>query len=100
MKNKFLNRIYIAILAVFLCTANFAYAVSISPEIKTVAVKFTLAMFGVVLFSILISVGLSLYNKFFVSAHIKDYKLNRDSLRTPKDKDEAIMMFITKNRLR
>ena len=99
MKNKFVNRI-IAILAVFLCTANFAYAVSIPPEVKTIAVKFSLAMFGVVLFSILISIGLSLYNRFFVSAQIKDYKLNKDSLRTPKDKDEAIMMFITKNRLR
>lgn len=100
MKNNlFVNRVIMAILAVFLCTANFAHA-ALPAEIKTVAVKFTLAMFGVVLFSVLITVGLSLYNRFFVSSHIKDYKLNRDSLRTPKDKDEAIMMFITKNRLK
>ncbi len=100
MKNKFIKNIFIAILAVFSCTANFAYAVTIPPEIKTLAVKFSLAMFGIVLFSILISVGLSLYNRFFVSAQIKDYKLNKDSLRTPKDTDEAVMMFITKNRLK
>ena len=31
---------------------------------------------------------------------IKDYKLSKDSLRTPNDKDEAVIMFITKNRLK
>ena len=100
MKNNLLTKLFTAILAVFFCTADFAYSVSVSPEIKTSAVKLGLAMFGVVMFSILLSVGLSLYNKFFVSAQIKDYKLNRDSLRTPQDKNEAIMMFITKNRLK
>lgn len=87
-------------LAVFLCTANSAYARSLPPEVKTIAVKFILAMGAVVVFSIIISVGLSLYNRFFVSSQIKDFKLSRDSLRTPADKDEAFIMFITKNRLK
>lgn len=101
MKNKFINNLSYAILVVFFGTANFAYALpSLPQEVKTIAVKFTLAMLGVILFSIVISVGLSLYNRFFVPNVIKDYKLNKDSLRTPKDKDEAIMMFITKNRLK
>lgn len=98
--NNLLNKMFIVLLAVFLTTANSAYALSLPAEVKTVAVKFTLAMLGVVIFSIVISVGLSLYNRFFVSSQIKDFKLSRDSLRTPTDKDEAFIMFITKNRLK
>lgn len=101
MKNNILfYKLFIAILAVFLCTANNAYAAALPPEVKTIAVKFTLAMLGVAVFSVVISVGLSLYNRFFVSSQIKDFKLSRDSLRTPVDKDEAFVMFITKNRLK
>jgi len=100
VKNKFLNRSITATLAVFLCTANFAYAISIPAGIKQSASKILLAMLGIVLCSILLYVGLSLYNRFFVAEQIKNYKLNRDSLRTPKDKDEAILTFITKNRLK
>lgn len=100
-KNNIYRKLLAAILVVLFSSANFAYAFPTVPaEMKTVIVKFSLAMMGVVLFSIVISVGLSLYNKFFVSSHIKDYKLNRDSLRTPEDKDEAVMLFITKNRLK
>lgn len=98
--NSLLNKIFIVLLAVFFSTANSAYALALPTEVKTIAVKFTLAMLGVVVFSIVISIGLSLYNRFFVSSQIKDFKLSRDSLRTPADKDEAIMMFITKNRLK
>lgn len=102
MKNRFTKYISYAILVVLLCTTNFAYAINTShlAEIKTIAVKFILAMLGVALFSILIFIGLSFYNRFFVAAQIKDYKLNKDSLRTPTDSDEAIMLFITKNRLK
>lgn len=98
--NNLLNKMFIVLLAVFLTTANSVYALSLPAEVKTIAVKFTLAMLGVVVFSIVISVGLSLYNRFFVSSQIKDFKLSRDSLRTPTDKDEAFIMFITKNRLK
>jgi len=69
-------------------------------SLKVVAVKFGLAMGGVVLFSILLYVGLSIYNKFFVDAKIKNFNLRQDSLKTPSDKDEAIMTFITRNRLK
>ena len=57
-------------------------------------------MAGVFAFSILLYVILALYNKFFVGEQIKDFNLRKDSLRTPADKDEAVMMFIAKNRLR
>lgn len=102
MKNKFLKNLSYAILVVLICTTNFAYAIDTShlAEIKAIAVKFILAMLGVALFSIVIFIGLSLYNKFFVAAQIKDFKLSKDSLRTPLDMDQAIMLFITKNRLK
>ena len=104
MNNKFIQKILYAFSVVLLCTTEFAYAVEQSPEtklaIKTMVTKFSLAMIGVVVFSIVISVGLSLYNRFFVSSQIKDYKLSKDSLRSPNDKDEAVIMFITKNRLK
>ena len=57
-------------------------------------------MGGVVLFSLILYFGLALYNKFFVDEQIKDFRLRKDSLRTPSDKDEAIMMFIAKNKLK
>ena len=104
MNNKFIQKVIFAISVVLLCTTEFAYAIEQSPEtklaIKTMVTKFSLAMIGVVVFSIVISLGLSLYNRFFVSSQIKDYKLSKDSLRSPNDKDEAVMMFITKNMLK
>lgn len=101
MKSNFFNKILYAILVVLVCTTNFAYAKNPNiAAIKTIAVKFSLAMIGVVLFSILICVGLSLYNRFFVAAQIKDFKLSKESMRSPRDEDDAIMMFITKNRLK
>ncbi len=102
MKNKILTNLSYAILVVLLCTTNFAYAIN-KPHIaamKTIAVKFSLAMMGVVLFSIIMWLGLSLYNRYFVAKQIKDFKMSQDSLRTPLDNDEAIKMFITKNRLK
>lgn len=68
--------------------------------LKFVMLKFGIAMAGVALFSILLYIGLSIYNKFFVDAKIKDFNLRKHSLATPHDKDEAIMSFITRSRLR
>lgn len=98
MKNN-IYRFYMAFMAVIF-TALPSFASKITPEMKVVMTKFGLAMAGVVAFSLVLYIGLALYNKFFVGEQIKDFKLRKDSLRTPSDKDEAIMMFITKNRLR
>ncbi|MBO6180304.1 hypothetical protein IJ674_08020 [bacterium] len=98
MKNNF-YRIIMTVMAV-LFTAMPSFASKLTPEMKTVMSKFGLAMGGVVAFSLILYIGLSLYNKFFVGEQIKDFKLRKDSLRTPADKDEAVMMFIAKNRLR
>lgn len=101
MKNNFLNKISYTILVVLLCTANTVFASNVAySSIKTTAVKFILVMMVIVIFSIIIFVGLALYNKFFVSPQIKDYEMNKHSLRTPRDEDEALVMFISKNRLK
>jgi uncharacterized membrane protein YqhA len=90
-----------AILAVLFCTANFAYSKPAMPqEAKALIIKFSLAMAVVFIASVLLTLGLSLYNKFFVKSHIKDIEEKKDSLQSPKDKDEAILSFITKNRLK
>lgn len=99
MKNNFIIKLSIAVMAVLFNTAGSASAIPpVSPETRTMITKFLLAMAGVVVFSIIISAGLAIYNRFFVAKQIKDFKMNNDSLRTPVDKDEAIMSFITKNR--
>ena len=98
MKNN-LHKILLAVLTVFY-TAIPSYAVKLTPEAKVIATKFGLAMGGVVAFSLVLYIGLSIYNKFFVDEQIKDFNLRKDSLRTPADKDEAVMMYIAKNRLR
>lgn len=101
MKNKFYKSLSYAILVVLLCTTNFAYAQNPNLELmKPIALKFVFAMVGIILFSMLMSFGLSIYNKFFVSSQIKDFKLRKDSLRNPNDVEDATMMFITKNRLK
>ncbi|MBQ8460378.1 hypothetical protein IJ541_09805 [bacterium] len=84
-----------------LCTANVAFANnSAKVMLKTVISKYSMVLLALVVFSTILYVGLTLYNKFFVSAKIKDYKLKQDSLSTPTDKDDAILTFITKNRLK
>ena len=92
MKNKLIKVLMVLLGVIY--TSQASYAVKITPEMKIVASKFGFAMCGVAAFSLI------LYNKFFVSEQIKDFNLRKDSLRTPADKDEAVMMFIAKNRLR
>lgn len=98
MKDK-IYKLYMAVLAVFY-TALPSFASKVTPEMKIIMTKFGLAMGGVAAFSFILYIGLALYNKFFVGEQIKDFNLRKDSLRTPADKDEAVMMFIAKNRLK
>ncbi len=73
-----------------LITANAGFCAS---DIRTAAVKFGLAMAGVILSSLFIYFGLTVYNKFAV-------KKNEDEiLISPKNKDEAVKFFINRNRL-
>lgn len=103
MNKKFLNKFIIAMTVVLFCTTEVAFAdqdPAVKSALKTIVSKFVLVMLGIFAFTVLMTIGLSIYNRFFVPAQIKDYKLSKDSLRSPLDKDEAVLMFITKNRLK
>jgi len=102
VKNNIKN--IIAVIVTVLCLNNTCAFAEVNsgaaPLLKITIAKFVLVMIGLFAFSLILYVGLSVYNKFFVDSKIKDYKLRKDSLRTPIDKEEAVMMFITKNRLK
>lgn len=94
MKNKIISTILTLILTanVGLCEQTHTSA------LHTTAIKFGLAMGGVVLSSLIIYFGLTVYNKFFVK--MVNLKYEEDALKTPKTTDEAVKFFIHKNRLR
>lgn len=98
MKNKKLLNILIISAAVVITTVLPGFC---SPNIpvKQTALKFLLAMGGVVLSSLIIFTGLSIYNKFFVGQ--KSIKFDKkDTLSTPDNVEDAIDFFIRKNKLR
>lgn len=66
-------------------------------SMTTTITKFALAMGGVVLSSLIIFVGLTVYNKFFVK--IRKHSIEEEILRTPKTVDDAVNFFIHKNKL-
>lgn len=98
MKNKTFLKTLIIPAAVIIFTALPGFC---APEvsIKQAAVKFLLAMGGVVLSSVIIFAGLTVYNKFFVRRNNVSFD-REDSLSTPNNTDDAIDFFIRKNKLR
>ena len=67
--------------------------------LQTLIAKFSISMLGIVVFSLVIFLGLSFYNRFFVSQKIKTYTLKENSLKSPESIEEALYMFIEKNKL-
>lgn len=65
--------------------------------VKDLIIKFTIAMGGVILASIVIWAGLALYNRILFR---KPHSAEEEILKTPRTTDEAIKFFINKNRLR
>lgn len=101
MKNSLGIHKYLVVLAVLFCTANTAFSKPVfNPAIKVVAEKYGITMLAILVFSFVIYLGLTVYNRFFVIPRIKDSNINSDSLRTPSDKEDAIISFLTRNRLR
>ena len=95
LKNKIINTIFTFI---FL-TANAGLCEQTrSAVMHNAIIKFGLAMGGVALSSIIIFVGLTIYNKFFVS-QIRPHSLEEEILKTPKTTEDAIKFFINKNKL-
>lgn len=61
---------------------------------KAIAFRFVMAMLGVAASSVVIYVGLSVYNKMFKSESVAVVGLN--SLRTPENFKESINLFMEK----
>lgn len=61
--------------------------------------KFLIAMGGVMLSSFVIYLGLTIYNKFFVDKSLFPNNDPDDVLNTPKTIDEAVTLFIKRNKL-
>lgn len=74
-------------------------AVPQSSGLHSAIIKFLKAMGGVAISSIIIYLGLTIYNKFFVHPRL-DGNLEEDVLRTPRSKDEALTFFIKKNKIK
>lgn len=103
MKNKFAVSFITAVSAVLFGTANAVFAAKQLQFIEqgSYLSKLLWTMLGTGAFFILLFTGLTIYNKILAaSKEGKNYKLNRDSLRTPQDKDEALLMYLTKNKLK
>ena len=61
--------------------------------------KFLIAMGGVALSSIAIFLGLTIYNKFFVDKKLFEPNNPDDALNTPKTVEEAVTLYIKRNKL-
>ena len=73
---------------------------ALSGETKLVAKKFILAMIGVAISSILIYIGLSLYNRFFHNPKNNDKtNFDKNSLESPKNLDTAISNFLNRTKM-
>ncbi len=92
MKNKFLS-----LALVMNVTVNAVYAAPLA--FKTSIMKFACAMGGVLLSSVIIYLGLTVYNKIVENSHA-ELSPEEEILRTPKSKDDAIRFYIKKNKLR
>lgn len=95
MKNKIFSTIITLILAT---NAGFCAQQTRTVAVQDLIIKFSIAMGGVILASIVIWLGLTAYNKIVASKNISTY--NDDVLKTPKTTDDAVKFFIKKNRLR
>lgn len=70
-----------------------------SAVVPDMAVKFGLAMAGVIIASIIIYAGLAVYNKLFYERQ-PFLNVSDDILNSPATVPDAIRFFINKNRLR
>ncbi len=87
------NKIFILPILLLL-TANRGLCATAS-AVNAVAVKFLLAMAGVVVSSLFIYFGLALYNKYFVKPQTEE-----DFTNSPKTVDDAVKFFINRNKLK
>lgn len=92
------NKVFILFTILFL-TANAGYCAARNAPMNDIIVKFILVMAGVVISSIIIFIGLTIYNK-IISEKNSSLPYDEDVFKSPKSTNEAIQFFINKNRLR
>ena len=68
--------------------------------LKAAALKFGFAMFGVLISSLVIFLGLTIYNKLRENITISQSEDDYELLKTPRTKEQAIDFYIRKNRLK
>lgn len=95
LKNKFILLIYTLVIAMQPC-----FAITLSNEFLFTAKKFIMAMLGVAISSLLIFIGLSLYNKFFHNPKSQENTTyDEKNLEAAKTLEDAISNFLNKTKL-
>lgn len=95
LKNKLLLTFMISVIAWQPCLA-----ITLSNEVLFTAKKFILAMIGVVISSLLIYIGLTLYNKFFHNPNTNEVSTyDENTLAPAQNLDNAISNFLNRTKL-
>lgn len=95
LQNKIILIIFVCVIAMQPC-----FAVTLSNEFLFAAKKFIMAMLGVAISSLLIFIGLSLYNKFFHNPKSQENSTyDENSLESAKTLEGAISNFLNKTKL-
>ena len=89
------NKIFLTILTI-LFAENAGYSMPASAH--SVIVKFSLAMGGVLISTLVIFLGLTIYNK-IREKYLSELTTEEEVLKTPKTRDDAIKFFIRKNKI-
>ena len=89
------------VFALVLSGANTAYSLpqELAPVRSSIS-NLTMAMIGIFVFLGIIFVGLYLYNKFLISKNLSNYDLRKYNLADSVYKDDAILNYVTRNKLR
>ena len=101
MMNNIINKLLYTILALGIPCVNIAYSIEQNLQIskKQLVEKYLTAVIIVGAFFILVTIGLTIYNKFFVKVKIDNDEIDTSLLDTPTDKDSALKRYITSNKL-
>lgn len=65
--------------------------------VHDIMIKFVIAMIGTIIASIVIWIGLTIYNRILLN---NKSNVSEEILKSPKTIDDAVKFFISKNRLR
>ena len=101
MKNNLFIKFSIVVFALAFAGVNAAYSLpqKLTPY-KSAISGYILVMIGIIFFLGLIFIGLTIYNKYFIAKNLANYHLKKYNLADSIDKDDAILNYVTKNKLR